>query len=206
MKIEDFGGPKVLDVDQFDAWINGRGSPFEARVAALAGVVPPPNLKFLSVLLELARVPETATALQDVIEEASRDPSRGGRSQRLRSARRVWRSMFVDPPRKRATGLRNPGRDFSVWNCFHVAWARRRPKLSKDAIIREFVAKDGMRKFAKKATEQINLTSTFQLEAILARVERHWPDQVAGWRARILSGKTARHQQAQFLGLHFVPP
>ena len=135
MKIKDLGGPKVLDVDRFIAWTKGQGSPFEARLAALAYVVPPPDLRFLRKLLELTWIPETAAALQDVLNEALRDPGRGGQARALRSARRVWRDMFVDPPRNRAHGSREPGRDMSVWNCFHIAWARarrKRPTLKKD--------------------------------------------------------------------------
>ena len=52
-------------------------------------------------------------------------------------------------------------------------------------MIREFVNKDRMHAFAKNDRERITLTSIRQLEEILARVERSWPDHAAGWRARI---------------------
>lgn len=185
LEIEDLGRPKVLDVARFQRWAEGKGSPFQALLAQLLQVVPPPDLTFLCKFLESAWTRETAAVLEGVLDEARRDPGRNGQARAVRSARQMWRDMFVDPPRKRATGPRNPGRDMDVWKCFHVAWARQKSKLSKDAMIRKFVAKDGMRAFAKNGGVRITLTSVRQLEEILARVQRHWPDHVDGWRARI---------------------
>ncbi len=135
---------RVLDDDRRIDWLIGRGvqrTPFEAKLASLAAIMP--CLDMAQLILRLAWHPMGRPLLLAALLEARRRPGRDGLASALRSTRRIWRDVWIEPPRPKGGRPTKWGdRVSNVWLLFHSALGRARetdPRKTISAMKREFV-------------------------------------------------------------------
>jgi hypothetical protein len=163
------GKPRPIGVDDERrmAWIDGRGSQFEARLAKLAGMIPAPTRQFAENIAALIWTPASAEVLKAMLDEARRDPGPEGARRAIESIRQVWGDCVVEEeePNKGGRGRLEEAALFDVWLNFNVALVKARHldrNVTKEAVEKAFVKKGG---------QKIKLTSTAQLRKMLHRVE-----------------------------------
>ncbi|MEI8152821.1 MAG: hypothetical protein WCG92_14635 [Hyphomicrobiales bacterium] len=198
----------VFDEDRQRDWFLS-GNVLESRLASWASVSPPPALKNVVWALYHLWSPATQRILADLLDEFRRhppdlrgNPNRDGLARAIRSARQIWRGVWIDRPR--AKGGRPSVWDerarFDLWLRFSKALGQARLadlKKTRSAMMKEFVAKSRRGKgYWHTATMTcghggslrvpvgaVKLSSVAQLDKLLKRVERARP---RGWRAKIL--------------------
>jgi hypothetical protein len=163
------GKPRPIGVDDERrlAWIEGRGSRFDAQLAKLAGMIPAPTRQFVENIAVLLWTPASAAVLLAMLDEARRDPGPEGARRAIESIRQVWGDCVVEEeePNKGGRERHEEAALFAVWLKFHIAWAKARradPDVLKKAVEEAFVKKGGQR---------IDLKSISQLRKILSKVE-----------------------------------
>ncbi len=198
MRPKETRARKVLNEERRTNWQIANAAAatdFERRMASWTGVTPTPRVEEVVRDLYKAWWPTTQQYMQDLLDQARRDPGRGGLARAIRSVRRIWREVMVEEAPNQ--GGRPPEwaeRKFNVWLMFNAALGKAKlanPKMTKAAMMREFAEKSrrgrgywhnkgiavghgGSQRLPKDA---VKLSSVAQLEKLLKSVERAIPKQ-----------------------------
>jgi hypothetical protein len=208
---------RVLDDDRRIDWLIGRGvqrTSFEAKLASWAAIMP--SLDGVQLILRLAWHPMGRPLLLAALLEARRRPGRDGLAAALKSTRRIWRDVWIEPPRPKGGRPTKWGdRVFNVWLLFHSALGRAReldPKKTISAMKREFVERSkrgkgywhndtwatGHNGSKTVPVDAVKLKSVAQLDSLLKAFERRLsPERRA---------QTLRHVLPRYAELLLAPP
>jgi hypothetical protein len=137
------------------AWTHGRGTQFQTCIAKVA--YPPANPEFIKHLVVLAWTPHYAPVLQQILDEARRDPGPDGADRAIEAARDVWNDI--------ARGLRNEGgrpksddmKRFLAYGEALAAAKQADPNVTVRAVQEAFVLKHELAK-VRDLTEVIRRT------------------------------------------------
>jgi hypothetical protein len=162
-EIEDQG---LRSEERRYAWTHGRGSPFQTCVAKLA--YPPLDPASLRHILALAWTPHYAAILQNILEEARRDPGQDGFTRGTEAAREVWNDIMGEP-RKRGGRPREHTEESDLKTCWAleeaIADARTvTPAATEEAVLGQFVRRQEKRWLSENdLTNKVRLlTDTLQ--------------------------------------------
>lgn len=172
---------RVLNDERRIDWLIGRNvehrSQLDVTLANWAGLTA--DLNDVLPTLRLAFSPAGPPILLALLSAAWARPGRDGLASAYRSARQIWREVWVEPKseKKDRRPVEWTERDmFHLWILFHGALAharQARPSLGVDAFQREYV-ETSKRGRGYRRPDGRPLTTASQLDAVLKRVEKRF--------------------------------
>lgn len=162
-EIEDRG---LRSEERRYAWTHGRGSPFQTCVAKLTQPILEPEP--VKLILSMAWTPHYAALLQNILDEARRDPGPEGLARAEEAASEVWNDIMSEP---RIGGGRP--RKHTEENDLKTCWALEEaiadartvnPDATEEAALGQFVRRQEKRWLSEKdLTNKVRLlTDTLQ--------------------------------------------